>query len=304
MQQMANMRLILFIILGLYIQSTTAQDLSGEWVGNFKSTINITQTQKLVVHLRLQQDGIIKGTSHLFYNRDHFEHYVVEGYHNKETGIIYFEEISEIEVELGELSDNMMGNYTMQLIETDSTYRLEGKWRANKGSLFGLGNSRVWLEKRKPVTEKEPEPEEEKEEIIIEEIDTTAKELAILPETKQEQLSRITEVQQSVAISKQYANDITIEIYDNARVDNDVISLYMNDSLVIKKQPISKTPIVLHLSIPKDQPESFLKLVAESYGSMPPCTAEITIITPDKKRSFELLSNYDLNGTVQLMLQE
>lgn len=284
---------------------TNAQDISGRWQGNFGKNSTVAEPQKMIVLLELYNDSMIRGTTHLFYGQNQFEHYVIKGKYNKASKKIYFKEVREIEVKLS--VGNVMGNYTMDLIETDSSLRFEGKWREN-GTNYSLANSGVWLEKRMPRKDslERLEVKEPKEKAItVEEekpLAVTQPDVSVI--TEQEKLARDIEVQQAIAIKRSEADSIKIEIWDNARIDNDIISLFFNDKVVIDQQGITADHIVVYVAIPDNADESYLRLVAESYGSMPPCTAHMTISTRTKSREFELLSDYDLNAAVKLMVIE
>lgn len=302
------MRGIFFILsFILYANLACSQDLiSGRWQGNFKSNISLAGTEKLIVILEVYNDSMIKGTSHLFYSRNRFEHYVVRGKYNKNSGVVYFKEVREIEVDLGPLGSNILGNYTMQLTKTDSSLRLEGRWKEN-GTSFSLSNSKVWLERmlHKDDTLK---PEKtiirtiDKEEQPIKVAEAKTPDPVNLAAMEKEKLAREIEVQQAIAIPYEETDSIKIEVWDNARIDGDIISLFVNDSMVIDREKITEIPITRHITIPTDKEETYIRLVADSYGSMPPCTAHMTISTKTMKREFELLSNYDLNAAVKLMV--
>ncbi|HEY9177582.1 MAG TPA: hypothetical protein VIN07_07825, partial [Flavipsychrobacter sp.] len=96
---------------------------------------------------------------------------------------------------------------------------------------------------------------------------------------------------------------IRIDIIDNARIDNDVISLYIDEQLEIHRQTISKVPLSFYISLSAENPLHTIKLVAESYGSMPPCTAHMRVITCKSIYTFDLRSTYQMNAAVEFYLK-
>lgn len=144
------MRIPLLIVLCILLLSTGghAQDISGEWKGNFKyNVLNMIQPiQELIVKLEVYDDSLIEGTSFLSYNRGKFEYYKVRGIYNKEKGTVYFQEYEDIQVTPNFFTDYVKGNYTMKLTIEDGIMKMDGRWRENGNTAMGLMNSGVWLE--------------------------------------------------------------------------------------------------------------------------------------------------------------
>lgn len=268
--------LLLLLLLATIVGK--AQDITGEWSGDFGGGFLNGGLQELVVTLNLYNDSMIEGYSKLYYSGGKFEHYKVHGVYHKSDSTIYFSEDEEIEVSLGFWATNAMGNYTMKLSMNDSMMRFAGKWKESKKSSFGALNSKVWLEK--PIPRKKPNP-------------TVAKKTAPKPKTPK----RDYKVQGSMTLGT--SDSIRIEITDNANVDGDMISLYVDDSLVVHQQKITEKPIVLNLAIHNKRTQ--IRMIAESQGSVPPCTAHIVIISNDKRHEQDVWSDYAINGVIELV---
>ena len=98
------------------------------------------------------------------------------------------------------------------------------------------------------------------------------------------------------------AKEITIEFYDNGEVDNDTISVYKDNQLVINRGRLSTKPILLTLKF--DDINTFYELitVAENLGDIPPNTALMVInygrkreevfLTSDEKRNAKVIIEY------------
>lgn len=268
--------LLLLLLLATIVGK--AQDIAGEWRGDFGGGFLNGGLQELVVTLNLYNDSMIEGYSKLYYSSGKFEHYKVHGVYHKADSTIYFSEDEEIEVSLGFWATNAMGNYTMKLSMNDSMMRFDGKWKENKKSSFGALNSKVWLEK--PIPRKKPSP-------------AIAKKTTPKPKAPK----RDYKVQGSMTLGT--SDSIRIEITDNANVDGDMISLYVDDSLIVHQQKITEKPIVLNLAIHNKRTQ--IRMVAESQGSVPPCTAHIVIISNDKKHEQDVWSDYAINGVIELV---
>jgi len=257
-----------------------AQDISGVWIGNYKGSAFAANPDKLVIEIIVYNDSLITGLSHLYYKHNEYEHYKIYGVIQKD-GTIYFSEDSTISVKLGPMDENCMGNYTMKLIETDTSFLLNGRWRTNSTGLFRCASSDLWLEKIK---------DNFKDKIIPPKIDN--------------KLERTSDIQSLVEITSDEKESITLELYDNGIVDHDSVSLYLDDSIVLFKQLVTAKPIVLNISPGKKTSLNKLKLVAESLGSIPPCTVFMIIKTKKKRYEVNLSSSFTSNAVVEFVLKE
>jgi hypothetical protein len=271
----------LFSILFFFFNiSVFSQNISGTWEGNYGGSVFMANPQKLVVEIFLFNDSLISGASHLYYGKNKYEHYTIKGKYSKKDSTIIFTEDSTIAIKLGFMSSNCLGIYKMKLITNDSLFRFEGRWKDKSSSIFKCKSSTVWLAK-KINNLKEP---------II---------------TKQEKIyNRAIDIQSLIEIKKQDADSIKVEIYDNGEIDNDTITVYYNDSLVISKKMISIQPIIFYINLTAEQPIGKIKLVAESVGTIPPCTALMIITAKKKRHEINLKSDFYKNGVVELFLKE
>lgn len=84
--------------------------------------------------------------------------------------------------------------------------------------------------------------------------------------------------------------DIQIDIYDNGTIDNDTISLYHNNELVISSSKLNTKPIKLKIKNNSTNNRHELVMVAENLGEIPPNTA-LMVITAGKERYEVFLSS-------------
>jgi hypothetical protein len=84
--------------------------------------------------------------------------------------------------------------------------------------------------------------------------------------------------------------DIQIDIYDNGTIDNDTISLYHNNELVVSSGKLNTKPIKLKIRNNKTDNRHELVMVAENLGEIPPNTA-LMVITAGKERYEVFLSS-------------
>jgi hypothetical protein len=275
------MKILLTFLLSFYWSyAAYAQDISGVWTGNYKNHLFAANPDKLVVELYVHNDSLITGLSHLYYQHNQYEHYKINGV-IRSDGSIYFSEDSTIAVKLGYLEVNCLGNYTLKLSSNDTSLRLEGKWKDNSTALFHCAASGVWLEKKKTTGKKE-----------------------MTSSNGEKEAEKAADIQSVIEVSSGEKENITIELYDNGIVDHDSVSLYLDDSLILYKQFVSARPIVFTISLDKKNPLNKLKLVAESLGSIPPCTVLMFVKTKKKKYQVNLSSSFSSNGIIEFFLKE
>jgi|SRR5690606_11061544 len=274
----------LFLVILFFTFGAKAQDISGVWTGNFGATANYKPI-KIVVKLHVHQDSILTGLSHLYYRNQKYEHYIINGKYHKNTGELSISEDSTIAVDLGLFATNCLGTYRVKLSQNDSNLFLNGRWTDNSSSIFGCPSASVWFVKKKSTSEKK-----------IQEIP--------LFEKDKKNLERPSLFQKLIEISPEEMDSIHIEIVDNADEDLDEISLYKNQSVIIKNLRITHKPYHFKISLSRKQPILNIKMAAESVGSYPPCTALAIIRTKNNKWEVELSSGYNANATIQFFLKE
>jgi hypothetical protein len=107
---------------------------------------------------------------------------------------------------------------------------------------------------------------------------------------------RTNEVQARFDITAEMAK---IELYDNAEVDNDTVSLYLNGNLLADRQRLSNLP--LHFNVKLEQrKENKLLLFAHNLGSIPPNTAFMLVTAGGKEFRVNLSSSLQKNAVIVL----
>lgn len=92
---------------------------------------------------------------------------------------------------------------------------------------------------------------------------------------------------------------ITLNVYDNAIVDGDTISVFYNGKLLLSHQRLSEKAIVINLELDEKQTRHEITLFAENLGSIPPNTALIVIYAGTKR--YELFASASLEENAVLV---
>ena len=274
----------------IFTIQTHCQNISGEWVGNYAKSFFAIFPQKLVIEIFVSYDSVVTGLSHLYYKNNKYEHYTIKGIYNKKDSSINFKEDRTIAVKLGFMYTNCLGIYKMKLSVNDSLMRFDGRWKdKSKSILLRCPSCGVWLEKK--ITKPKP-------------IITSANNDSLANKPADKNLLRTADIQSLIEIDKKEKDSIKIEIYDNGTIDNDSVSVYFDDNMLINKKRITTNPIIIYISLNKENTNSKLKLVAESVGSIPPCTALMIITTKKSRHEVNLSSNFEKNAMIEFFLKE
>jgi hypothetical protein len=93
--------------------------------------------------------------------------------------------------------------------------------------------------------------------------------------------------------------EILVKLYDNGEVDNDTISIYLDNKLVLSNKRLSTSPIELKLKLDGSSPEHVLVMVAENMGRIPPNTSLMIVWDGDKRYDVQITSTEQKNAMVR-----
>lgn len=97
---------------------------------------------------------------------------------------------------------------------------------------------------------------------------------------------------------------ISVNLYDNGTIDNDTVSVFINNRLMVSKKRLTASPIVLSFDINQDEPELELVMVAENLGEIPPNTSLMVVKAGGKQYEVRITSNEQKNAVVRFQLDE
>jgi hypothetical protein len=94
--------------------------------------------------------------------------------------------------------------------------------------------------------------------------------------------------------------EIEISLYDNGEVDNDTVTVYHNNELVINHGRLSTTPLTVRIKVDAQHPIHEFVMVADNLGEIPPNTSLMTIAAGKKQYSVFLTSDTERNAKIIL----
>jgi hypothetical protein len=315
--------LLLIGVLFISITSFSQNNIVGTWEGKFLAPNAYLGQPRLVVEIYNFKDSLFTGITHLYYQGNKYEHYKMIGWYSKKDSILVFKESATIAVDLG-IFGNCLGVYTMSLSRRGNKLFQNGFWTPNIYRCTDTATTWLYKEieeekkapaivkKTAPATQPADKPLQGKKTapvVVPSAPDPVVKKdpaIKTAPSVVPVKISqRETDVQSLLEIDPSEKDSIKVEVYDNGDIDGDSVSVYEEEVVRVNKKMITANPITFYVSLNKNvHPIVHLRLVAESLGSIPPCTALMIVTTKTKRYEVRLSSNFSKNATVELFLKE
>jgi hypothetical protein len=159
-----------------------------------------------------------------------------------------------------------------------------------------------------PVEEKKPEtPTVITEERVVKK-QTPVTTVPIKSETKIPEIKAPTIEQKFVTREKVFTREIPItgdsielRFYDNAEIDGDSISLFLNNRLLFQHIRLTDKAYTIRLSAKDLQENNELVMVAENLGAIPPNTSYMLAIVGNKRYDAQLASTEGSSAMIRLV---
>jgi hypothetical protein len=107
-------------------------------------------------------------------------------------------------------------------------------------------------------------------------------------------------------VSKQIevsSDSVRLSFYDNAEVDGDSISVFLNGKLVVAHQGLTERAFNVYVQLDSNLAVNEVSMFAENLGKYPPNTALMVINDGDKRYETFLSSDFNGNATIRLKLR-
>ncbi|MFX0556106.1 hypothetical protein ACOCEA_04880 [Maribacter sp. CXY002] len=125
----------------------------------------------------------------------------------------------------------------------------------------------------------------------------TRNEISIVPDTF---LDRENEILGTIELN---SRDVTISVWDHGTIDGDIVSIYVNDEIVIAERELDGPGNKFTVSTTLEyEGYNYVLLYAHNEGSISPNTASMSIDDGISTREFILEANLLTNGAVDLVV--
>jgi len=99
------------------------------------------------------------------------------------------------------------------------------------------------------------------------------------------------------------SDSVRLSFYDNAEVDGDSISVFLNGKLVVAHQGLTERAFNVYIQLDSSLETNEVSMFAENLGKYPPNTALMVISDGDKRYETFLSSDFQGNATIRLKLR-
>mgnify|MGYP000866042977 CR=1 FL=1 len=99
-------------------------------------------------------------------------------------------------------------------------------------------------------------------------------------------------------------DSITLHFYDNAEIDGDSITLFLNDRLIFEHIYLTDKPFTVRLPVSELQQSNELVMVAENLGSIPPNTSFMVAYIGEKRYEARLESNEGSSAMIRFVKEK
>lgn len=93
--------------------------------------------------------------------------------------------------------------------------------------------------------------------------------------------------------------EVVIKIYDNGEIDDDTISVYLDNKLVLSKKRLTASPLLLKFNMDEDNKSHELVMVAENLGRIPPNTSLMIVESGEQRFEVRITSTEQKNALVR-----
>jgi len=95
------------------------------------------------------------------------------------------------------------------------------------------------------------------------------------------------------------SDSVRVSFYDNAEIDGDSISVFLNGNLIAAHQELSERAINLYVKLDSTKETNELSMFAENLGKYPPNTALMVVSDGEQRYETFLSSDFKGNATVR-----
>ena len=108
--------------------------------------------------------------------------------------------------------------------------------------------------------------------------------------------SRDNNLLQTLTINSE---NVTVKLYDNGEIDDDTISVYLDNQLILSKKRLSAVALSINLKMDESNPDHELVMVAENLGRIPPNTSLMIVTAGEQRYEVRITSTEQKNAMVR-----
>ncbi|HZE84592.1 MAG TPA: hypothetical protein VE035_09795 [Puia sp.] len=261
----------------------TAEDLNGIWKGTLTQGPGGCYPQ---YYLELQinfTNNQITGKAYDYYDKSRFVKMSFSGRYNAQTRRLVLIETRVLEVSIPMDCAPCVKTYDLSYSKKGEEEMLTGDWKGViSGKIAACPPGKILL--KKALTSDFPVDIDQNDSLV-----TLQKSLYLAPRAK-DLISTVT----------LDTSQVKIELFDNAEIDNDTVTVLINNKLLLYRQMLKATPLTLNFNaFPGVEYE--LVMYADNLGLIPPNTALMVVTAGGQKMEVFLSSSEQKSAAVKFV---
>ena len=97
--------------------------------------------------------------------------------------------------------------------------------------------------------------------------------------------------------------EVIVKLYDNGEIDDDTISVYLDNKLVLSSKRLTTSPLTVKFTFDEDSDHE-LTMVAENLGQIPPNTSLMVVESGEQRFEVRITSTEQKNAVVRFRYQK
>jgi hypothetical protein len=261
------MRFFLVFLLLAFSGATMAQNLAGIWRGK-RTQVSGGCFPEYFIELHVTYAGsniMILGNAYNYYDKDRYTKINFTGRYNPATKRMVIIENLVLQFNVPSHCIPCIKTYDLNYTKNDSVEAFIGEWKGHE-----MGNNNICPPGRIQLN---------RETSSIFPVDVFQSDTLNKIQKSLNLADREKEVIKELVFD---TSQIKIDIYDNAEIDDDTVSVFLNNTLLLHKKRLTATALSLQVTAyPNTDYE--LMMYADNLGKIPPNTS-LMIITAGTKR--------------------
>jgi hypothetical protein len=277
------MRFSLFIITLIVASSTLqAQNLTGIWRGKRTQVAGGCFPEYwLELHVYYSKDNSIMGNAYNYYDKERFTKINFTGRYNPQTKRLVIIESAVVQYNVPANCIPCIKTYDLNWAPGTEKQTLDGDWKGHE-----MGNNSICppgkIHLDKELISVFP--------VDVFQNDTLANlQKALTLQNREKELVKTIDIDTS---------EIKIELYDNAEIDGDTVTVFLNNTLLIYKKRLTDKPLTMNFTAFPNMDYEFM-MYADNLGRIPPNTSLMIITAGTRRYELRISSSEQKSAVVR-----
>lgn len=276
------MRYLLSFVLVFICLDMSGQNLTGIWRGKRTQVAGGCYPEYwLELHVYYNKDNSIMGNAYNYYDTERYTKINFTGRYNPTTKRLVIIENAVVQFNVPNNCIPCIKTYDLNWVLSDKQ-SLDGDWKGHE-----MGNSNLCPPGKIHLT---------KETVAVFPVDVFQNDTLAKIQKNLKIQQREKELVKTIDIDNP---EIKIELYDNAEIDGDTVTVFLNNTLLLYKKLLTAKPLVLNITAFPNMEYEFM-MYADNLGGIPPNTSLMIVSAGTKRYEMRISSSEQKSAVVKL----